>query len=296
MLDFIKASYKGKHPKHITPEISLWKLKQFVKAHPLFFKALKEFKHEIIYVIGNHDGDMVFPELQREFRKLVGNVNFCYHFDDGELHIEHGHRFDAVNYIQWKKAIVYKKGKKMLNIAPGTYAVMQYLVHMKKRFPKAEKLSPHEIALDLIPEVKADFKRIGRKLAVLGFFVLPFTKMFDPTYETKWKVLFQCLVKYLFTIITVNFDKNIKSISKHYPKSKVFVLGHTHNIVEAEWNGKKLFEVGTWREEYEIKNDKVYLKPRVYADVVVKNRKVVKSELVKYKVKKNAMKLDRFLK
>jgi UDP-2,3-diacylglucosamine pyrophosphatase LpxH len=296
VMDFIKAAYKGKHTMHITPEVSLWKLERFVKAHPKFFKALQEFKNEIIYVIGNHDADVEFPEVQDILRKIVGNISFHHVFKDGDLHIEHGNRFDPVNYVNWKKAIVYRKGQQMLNIAPGSYAVMKYFVHLKRNFPKPEKIAPHEVALDLIPAAKQDFKRIGRQLAFTAFLVLPFTKMFDPTYETKWKTLFRCLIRYMFTIMSVNFESNIRKITKYNKSANVFVLGHSHKILDYEKNGKKIIETGTWRHEYLIENEYVILKPRSYAEVVVKNNKVKSAELKAFKVKRKKIPLNKFLK
>ena len=75
--DFLKISYKNEYPRYVTEEISLWKLNQVLKAHPLVFEALRSFlshpNAEIFFVIGNHDADLIWPSLQKEIRKILGD-------------------------------------------------------------------------------------------------------------------------------------------------------------------------------------------------------------------------------
>src|SRR3989338_1623510 len=101
--DFLKMGIKGIHPKLITPEISVQKLKNAAKAHPTVFESYQEFikkkRKRIISIIGNHDQDYVFPEVQKTFTKLIhGNKEntlfpgFSYTLPD--LKIIHGNSFD----------------------------------------------------------------------------------------------------------------------------------------------------------------------------------------------------------
>ena len=74
--DFLKAPYKGTHPRHVTETISLWKLTRIQKAHPTFFKALHEClktnpKSRIIFIHGNHDFDLEFKGVQQKLKDYI---------------------------------------------------------------------------------------------------------------------------------------------------------------------------------------------------------------------------------
>ena len=105
--DFMKAPYKGKYPRHITEKMSLWKLEEIRKAHPLFFITLAEClktnpQSRVIFIHGNHDFDLEFSRVQKELKEFItkdkkeqDRILFPgFDFTDGLLHIEHGSQLD----------------------------------------------------------------------------------------------------------------------------------------------------------------------------------------------------------
>lgn len=88
------------------PEKSLFKIKQIVKDHPIWFNALKKFLqngHAAIFVIGNHDLELHFENVQEEILKTLelkpeiqNSVRFVewFYISGGDTLIEHGNQYD----------------------------------------------------------------------------------------------------------------------------------------------------------------------------------------------------------
>jgi len=85
--DFLKCPFykdgKATYPRHITKEISLMKLQNIYRAHERVFKAWKEFvshpKNNLYFTVGNHDHELVYPEVQEDIKVLLGgteNIHF----------------------------------------------------------------------------------------------------------------------------------------------------------------------------------------------------------------------------
>lgn len=67
------------YPRHITTKVSLAKLSLICQAHADVFAAWKEFlasknKH-LYFILGNHDHDLIYPEVQEEIKRLLGHPN-----------------------------------------------------------------------------------------------------------------------------------------------------------------------------------------------------------------------------
>ncbi|UCF36038.1 MAG: hypothetical protein JSU96_14615, partial [Acidobacteriota bacterium] len=96
-----------------SPLETVWKLEKIVEGHPQVFEALARWaaEHEVIFVIGNHDIELSYAEVQSALREclagfvspeersgLTENVTFCpWFFFDGQIYIEHGHQYDPLN-------------------------------------------------------------------------------------------------------------------------------------------------------------------------------------------------------
>lgn len=87
-------------------EKSRFKIQVIIADHPLFFKALSEFierGHRVIFVIGNHDLELHYSEVQSEVlgalrlteqgRERVRFVEWFY-ISNGDTLIEHGNQYD----------------------------------------------------------------------------------------------------------------------------------------------------------------------------------------------------------
>lgn len=88
------------------PEKSLHKIKQIIKDHPIWFSALREFLqkgHAVVFVIGNHDLELHFENVQEEILKSLeiplefqNSVRFVewFYISENDTLIEHGNQYD----------------------------------------------------------------------------------------------------------------------------------------------------------------------------------------------------------
>lgn len=85
---------------------SLFKFQVILNDHKLFVEALREFilkENDVIFIIGNHDLELHWPDVQRELRKrldlpshLQSRLRFCewYYISEQDTLIEHGNQYD----------------------------------------------------------------------------------------------------------------------------------------------------------------------------------------------------------
>ncbi|MCO4792094.1 MAG: metallophosphoesterase [Bacteriovoracaceae bacterium] len=82
------------------------KMKKIISDHSLFFDTLGEFirsGHHVVFVIGNHDIELVWPAVQKAIvdslnleDSLIHNVRFCdwFYISGQDTLVEHGHQYD----------------------------------------------------------------------------------------------------------------------------------------------------------------------------------------------------------
>ena len=100
-------------------EAALEKLKMIVEAHKGVIEALKFFlkfpRNKLVYVIGNHDAELIFPALQnyvyslfnesdRSKLRILLNENQSYSPEDGIV-IKHGHEFELAHHFSSQSLI-----------------------------------------------------------------------------------------------------------------------------------------------------------------------------------------------
>lgn len=95
---------RGLYPR---PERSKHKIQVILKHHHKWVRALSEFiqkGHRVIFVIGNHDLELHFPEVQEEILNSLAlskedqnRVRFCewFYISNQDTLIEHGNQYDA---------------------------------------------------------------------------------------------------------------------------------------------------------------------------------------------------------
>lgn len=93
---------------------SAWKMGRILDDHPEFVAVLREHVvdgHDLVFVTGNHDVDLLWPEVQATLRRrldidrtatdpsggLRGDVRFCdwFYISEGDTLIEHGMQYDS---------------------------------------------------------------------------------------------------------------------------------------------------------------------------------------------------------
>jgi len=87
-------------------EKSIFKTEVIIKDHPIWFKSLTRFVeagNRVVFIIGNHDLELHYEEVQRIIRKAIldsskgsEGIRFCewFYISHKDTHIEHGHQYD----------------------------------------------------------------------------------------------------------------------------------------------------------------------------------------------------------
>lgn len=87
------------------------KIRMIYKVHEDFFKSLKLLNRRggrITFIIGNHDHDLVYPEMWAELRKFLPFINrgarkkplLYYHSEKAGIYAEHGNQLDSLNSFE----------------------------------------------------------------------------------------------------------------------------------------------------------------------------------------------------
>ncbi|MEK6939716.1 MAG: metallophosphoesterase, partial [Nanoarchaeota archaeon] len=151
--DFLKCPYivnnVASYPRHINAEISLAKLRLIYHAHTPVFEALKRFaqekKNRIFFIIGNHDADLVHPEVQEQIKVLLessDNVVFSFYYNQEGIHAEHGHQYDFLNKVNEEHLFLEYKGQNILNIPWVSLGLISKFMLLKERYPMLERITP----------------------------------------------------------------------------------------------------------------------------------------------------------
>ncbi len=257
--DYLKMDFKGQYLTKVTKENSLWKTDQILQAYPEFFTSLQEFlKHsnnEIYFIIGNHDQDLHWPSVQAKITKAIdgspSQVHFTSHFQNEDIHAEHGHQLDFFYKYNPKKPIKRQK----LNTPFAHYLITKHFIKLKHDFPKEEKIHPRHISFRTNPAFKKAKSRVTRKFLTQHFTNplniikhLPIHKLLLHFYHFGW----DALDDNKFT------DYRFTQLRKKYPNKKAYFLGHSH--LDYSNNGNIITQ--TWREEYNM-TDELNLIPKV---------------------------------
>lgn len=284
IFDFLKMDYRGKYSRYITEKASLWKLEQVLQFHAGVFEAMRDFvKHplaKIVFVIGNHDADLVWPALQKKLRLVLNQnerVEFTFHFDEGDLHVEHGNLVDPFFAFNWRRPIIRFRGEEILNLPVGSQIVSQYLVSVKKKFHREERLYPRSAAFSHSPEFEQEIKQLLYYKSWNVFLIDPLLHLNDPTYRIPYFSLLKFVFHRGIRFMHIEAFLDLKKLIRQYSFAKFFVLSHTHVINDFHFHGRRVLVTDTWRNEYNILSQKK--KEHTYAEISIKADHVVGMEL-----------------
>lgn len=282
--DFLKCpsqlTPKTIYPRHITKHVSLVKLKLIYNAHRPVFQALKEFVAEpgksVYFILGNHDPDLVYPEVQQQLQRLLGNSERVIfpgrHYRYGSVHVEHGHQYDFLSAVNFDKLFLEYKGESILNLSFVTFGLISAFMNYKEQYPFMERIFPRP---ELLTHHRVVAKKINRH--TIGYFLksmlyYPFRYYSDPTYSFP-SGLFREFYKRLRT---VHWDvDNVAShvLRKRKLKHNIIVLGHIHEKRLVRGKNRVVIHPGSWRDEYDFQRQTRELVPRSkrYVQIVVEN-------------------------
>lgn len=261
--DFLKCPSQlkphTKYPRHITKEISLAKLELIYRAHKPVFEAMAEFVKskgkKIYFILGNHDHDLVYPEVQEEIKRLLGNkrrVKFPgLTYTERGVYVEHGQQYDFLFKVNFEQLFSDYEGQSILKLPFVSLGLISRFMKFKEENPFIERIFPR-------PALFSHHRVIAQKINrnTLGYFFkailyYPFRFYSDPTYTFPTNLLRELYLR----LRTVNWEvDNITNIfmEKRKIKKEIIVLGHIHEKRIAKGKKRMIIHPGSWRDEYDF--------------------------------------------
>lgn len=132
-----------------TPEKAVWKLERMLSHHPGFLGALARHLgrgHQLVYVLGNHDREFHFKEVQQaflralhaaaraqgmSFRDEAVRIEPWFYYQPGEIFAEHGNQYDHYNSFTYLLSpVIERSGGPMLALPMGNLSNRMLLSRM----------------------------------------------------------------------------------------------------------------------------------------------------------------------
>ena len=303
--DFLKCPYiinqTTTYPRHITPEISMAKLELMHAAHKKVFDALHLFvrksKNNIYFIIGNHDYDLSYPQVQHQLKEYLGhhhNIFFSFQYEKHQVYAEHGHQYDLLNKINYKLMFLTYEGKRILNLPWASFGLISKYMHVKEQYPFMERIFPRPALLSWNRNIRKMVTFHSIRYIFLTLFYYPIRYAFDPTYTFPKKLFWN----FFRRIKTKRWETdNIVSIfrkdKKHLlRKNKILIFGHNHRYSIKQKRKYVLIQLDCWRDEYLINSKAGLLTPKVkdYAQILITTAGP-QWKVLQYPVKRSLFKL-----
>lgn len=304
--DFLKCPYiinnKVTYPRHITGEISLAKLRLIYNAHTKVFEALKKFaskeENKIFFIVGNHDADLVYKEVQQGVRTLLENrrnIFFSFTYNRYGVYAEHGHQYDFVNKVNLNLLFHKFGGKPILNIPWVAYGYIHFC-SLKEDHPLMERIMPRPV---MFSHHKAILKKLNLRVVeyfLKGLFYYPWRYFSDPTYTFPRKLVreFYRRMKNVHWDVDEIVEPFKRKRKKLLEKNKINVLGHVHKRHLEEIGDSVIIHPDTWRDEYYMDTKTRELIPKVkrYLKIEVNEDGSLNWDLVTVPLKRSILHFD----
>jgi UDP-2,3-diacylglucosamine pyrophosphatase LpxH len=288
--DLLKTSVDGVWPTHVDAEVALAKLERIAAAHRAFFSGVSQFlahpraERRVVFVVGNHDAELLMPAVQTRIRALCGvadeRLTFAgLAYREGDVHIEHGCQGDPLFAIEPARPLISCGGRELLNLPWGALALLEVAIPLTPVLYHHDRLKPREELLALVPELKR---------LLLGAFFRYFTRDYwqryfeDPLRRLSWPMLREIAYRFATGGMDVELGSYYQTMVQSQEQVRLCVVGHSHQPAWQMLGHKKLLQTGCLRNEFALLDQgrsQVPL-PKVYAEVAMKGGRCLSSQLV----------------
>ena len=287
--DLLKTSIDGAYPIRITADVAVAKMQRIIQAHSAFFDALNDIldvgRRRVFFVIGNHDPELVFPEVQALLRARIRHDHEVYFpgfaMSVGDALIEHGSQADPMFRVPPQQPFLAHRGERLLALPWGAVALLEAAMPLQRDLFWADRLKPRKLVFELLPEL--------REVLVNAFWTY-WTRDYvrgllerDPVKQVNWT---------LFREVVYRFGSQDPDMSmgdihhRRLQKSdrwRVRTIGHHHQAQWWSYGDRKLLATGCFRDEFMVdvegRIDPVPL-PKTYAEIYQRQGRTVRSHLV----------------
>lgn len=238
-------------------DAALEKLDIIIDAHREVFDALIKFishkNKSIVYIIGNHDAELLFDSLKERLREIFPEEvrerftlrnDLTLHSPVKGVYIQHGHEYESLHQISEEDCLAESSEGKKYFIPPwGSYYVTHVVNKYKQERDHANAVRP--ISKFIVHGLIFDTFFILRFLFANGYFY--FMIRFLRYYRLKlgWRKILKDIVSEL--TLFQDYETLTKNFFSDHSDSRVLIVGHTHEPIYREYSdGTKFINTGTW--------------------------------------------------
>jgi UDP-2,3-diacylglucosamine pyrophosphatase LpxH len=281
-LDLLAVPYiKYFDDEYWSEKAALEKLNMILDAHPEVMSALNDFvkqkNKKIVYIIGNHDSELVFDSLKERFLELFDKENREKVIIDNKLStyepapgifIQHGHEYEhAHQFDPLNTTITSANGDKYFIPSWGSYYVTHVINKYKQERGHVNEAKP--IRNFLIHGMIFDtFFTIRFMIAnAYYYFMVRFLHYFRR--KTGWKNIVEDILSEL--TLWEDYEALTREFFQRRKDARVLIVGHTHKPTFREYSdGTKFINTGTWMRtvNLDLKNEFSDV-PRTFAHIQI---------------------------
>lgn len=248
MLNLLQTDYHGHYTVIFTESVAIAKTKSIIDGHPVFFKSLREYlkdpKHSMTFVIGNHDQEMLWKGARDALEHALGREvlwkNTHYQIDG--IHIEHGHQYEAVNRMDPTRLFLTENlPEPILNVPWGSLFTVQFITRVKMMRPAIDKVRPFRYLIwwSLFHDTWFSISAIFRLIFYFFGTRLAKNRYRQSDLKTTLKILLESSV---FPDLTDAAKRILRTPDVH-----TVIFGHTHVYKHVQVSETKQYiNTGTW--------------------------------------------------
>jgi UDP-2,3-diacylglucosamine pyrophosphatase LpxH len=294
VFDLLKTPVADHYPRHVTVEIALAKLERVAAAHPDFFERLGQAlrtgraERRAVLLPGNHDLEVLFPEVQARIRTLVGTDEAQLSFPGlgcsiGEAWIEHGSQGDILFRVDPERPFLEYEGHRILNLPWASVGLLEAVVGVHKSLWALDRVKPRQALFRLMPEVESLLMRLSRRYWARDFWRGFFLER-DPLKVVSWTIVKEVLHRFRSRDADVSFGDYYRDAMRADLRHRVYVVGHQHRERRITDGEKLLLQTGCLRNEYLLEPDTGALRPapKSYAELQMRGDRVLDARLIPF--------------
>ncbi|MEZ4321601.1 MAG: metallophosphoesterase [Myxococcota bacterium] len=257
VFDFLKTPVDGVWPRHIDAEVALRKWDAISAAHAAMLDGIADWlgegDHHVWFIVGNHDLEVQFPEIQAALRDRLGHRDRVHFPGDswrrGGLEIVHGHMKDNMFRVDGPPFLDFH-GRRLLNLPWGAVAMLDVAMPHLPEIGMLDRLKPRERVFELLPEARrftAD--------AFWRYWTHDWWRDLmdgDPVKRVTTAMLKEVLYRMGTGDSNLVADANVLRRLEDPDAPAVLVMGHYHRAGWQQQGDRKLLMTGAFRNEFPV--------------------------------------------
>ncbi len=289
--DLLKTSINGSYPHLVDSAVAVAKMKRILAAHRPFFAGLRAFldhpaaPRRVFFTVGNHDFELLFPQIRQMIREAVGRGADRIHFpglsvDLGDVHIEHGSQADPLFRLEPEHPFIHWQGRSILNLPWGAVALLDVAMPLHDVLYPCDRARPRTSVLTMLPEL--------RNLMLERYWhywtrdwLGSWWSASDPVKGLSWQLFRQVAARLQSGDASIQLDPRLETEIAEGPQ-RLTVLGHLHDASWRSQGARKVLRTGCMRDEFLVEDDGRVgrVLPKVYAEVLLRHGTTRRSHLV----------------